>query len=76
MAKSPEEYAHLEWLGYVQPVGLVVSVPAMLQAQCYINKNIIEEHARFLALQRTLGPRPRYTVVSIDHRHQILGFQC
>ena len=48
MAKSPEEYAHLEWLGYVQPIGLVVSVPAMLQAQCYINKNIIEEHARFL----------------------------
>lgn len=48
MAKSPEEYAHLEWLGYVQPVGLAVSVPAMLEAQCYINKNIIGEHARFL----------------------------
>jgi len=48
MAKSPEEYAHLEWLGYVQPVGLVVSVPAMLEAQCYINKNIIDEHKRFL----------------------------
>lgn len=48
MAKSPEEYAHLEWLGYVQPVGLIVSVPAMLEAQCYINKNIIGEHARFL----------------------------
>ena len=48
MAKSPEEYAHLEWLGYVQPIGLVVSVPAMLQAQCYVNKNILGEHARFL----------------------------
>ena len=48
MAKSPEEYAHLEWLGYVQPIGLIVSVPAMLEAQCYINKNIIGEHARFL----------------------------
>ena len=48
MAKTPEEYAHLEWLGYVQPVGLVVSVPALLEAQCYINKNIIGEHARFL----------------------------
>lgn len=52
MAKSPEEYAHLEWLGYVQPVGLVVSVPAMLQAQCYVNKNIIGEHARFLSCLR------------------------
>lgn len=48
MPKSPEEYAHLEWLGYVQPVGLAVSVPAMLEAQCYINKNITGEHARFL----------------------------
>ena len=49
MAKSPEEYAHLEWLGYIQPVGLVVSIPAMLEAQCYVNKNIMDEHARFLS---------------------------
>lgn len=48
MAKAPEELAHLEWLGYVQPVGLVVSVPALLEAQCYINKNISGEHKRFL----------------------------
>ena len=48
MAKSPEEYAHLEWLSCVQPIGLIVSVPAMLEAQCYINQNIIGEHARFL----------------------------
>jgi hypothetical protein len=49
MAKSPEELAHQEWLGYVQPVGLVVSIPAMLEAQCYVNKNIMAEHARFLS---------------------------
>ena len=49
MAKSPEELAHQEWLGYVQPVGLVVSVPAMLEAQCYVNKNIMGQHARFLS---------------------------
>jgi hypothetical protein len=48
MAKSPEELAHIEWLGYVQPVGLVVSIPAMLEAQCYVNKNIMAENARFL----------------------------
>jgi hypothetical protein len=48
MPKSPEELAHIEWLGYVQPVGLVVSIPAMLEAQCYANKNIMAEHARFL----------------------------
>lgn len=48
MAKAPEELAHLEWLGYVQPVGLVVSVPALLEAQCYVNKNISGEHKSFL----------------------------
>ncbi|KAA1258074.1 hypothetical protein LF1_05890 [Rubripirellula obstinata] len=48
MAKTPEELAHIEWLGYVQPIGLVVSIPAMLEAQCYVNKNIMGEHARFL----------------------------
>lgn len=49
MAKSPEELAHQEWIGYVQPVGLIVSIPAMLEAQCYVNKNIMAEHARFLS---------------------------
>ncbi|TWT80494.1 hypothetical protein CA13_19130 [Planctomycetes bacterium CA13] len=48
MPKSPEEFAHIEWLGYVQPIGLVVSIPAMLEAQCYVNKNIMGQHARFL----------------------------
>jgi hypothetical protein len=48
MSKSPEECAHIEWLGYVQPVGLVVSVPALLEAQCYINQNVMGRHAQFL----------------------------
>src|SRR5713226_9762773 len=48
MAKDPELRAHQEWLGYVQPVGLVVSPPALLSAQAHINKNIIPDHARFL----------------------------
>ena len=48
MAKTSEEYAHLEWLGYVQPVGLVVSIPAMLQVQCQVNRNIMGQHAQFL----------------------------
>ncbi|MFO0180273.1 MAG: class I SAM-dependent DNA methyltransferase, partial [bacterium] len=48
MAKSTEELAHLEWLGYVQPVGLVVSIPALLEAQCHVNRNIMGLHGRFL----------------------------
>lgn len=49
MAKDPEQLAHLEWLGYVQPSGLVVSIPALLAAQAQVNRNIIVDHQRFLA---------------------------
>lgn len=49
MAKDPELRSHQEWLGYIQPVGLVVSPPALLAAQAYLNKNIIPEHNRFIA---------------------------
>lgn len=49
MARDPETQAHLEWLGYVQPVGLVVSIPALNAAQAYINRNVVPDHQRFLA---------------------------
>ncbi|MFH1118033.1 MAG: hypothetical protein V1792_29275, partial [Pseudomonadota bacterium] len=49
MPKDPEEIAHLEWLGYVQPVGLVVSIPALLAAQAHVNRNISPEHREFLS---------------------------
>lgn len=49
MARDPELTAHLEWLGYIQPVGLVVSAPALLQAQAHVNSNVIPQHQRFLA---------------------------
>ena len=45
---TPELIAHQEWLGYLQPVGLVVSPPALAAAGAYPNKNIIPDHARFL----------------------------
>src|SRR5271156_4105383 len=49
MAKDLETSAHQEWLGYVQPVGLVVSIPALLAAQAVINRSIAPDHQRFLA---------------------------
>src|SRR5829696_7837735 len=48
MARDPELLAHQQWLGYLQPVGLVVSPPALLQAQAHVNVNIVAEHSRFL----------------------------
>jgi hypothetical protein len=49
MARDPEILAHLEWLGYVQPVGLVVSVPALLAAQAHVGRASPTDHQRFLA---------------------------
>jgi hypothetical protein len=48
MAKDPELLAHQQWLGYVQPVGLVVSPPALLQAQAHVDANVLPEHQKFL----------------------------
>lgn len=49
MAKDPAILAHQEWLGYVQPSGLVVSIPALLEANARINRNFAPDHSRFLA---------------------------
>jgi hypothetical protein len=40
MAKDPELLAHQQWLGYLQPVGLVVSPPALLQAQAQAQAHV------------------------------------
>jgi hypothetical protein len=50
MSKDPELLTHLEWLGYLQPVGLVVSPPALVSAQAFPAKNIIPAHSRFLEI--------------------------
>lgn len=49
MARDPEVQAHQEWIGYVQPVGLVVSIPALLGAGAYINRNFGPLHRQFLS---------------------------
>lgn len=54
MAKNPIIEAHLEWLGYVQPVGLVVSPHALQRAQAILNTTIsnldsnVAKHADFV----------------------------
>jgi hypothetical protein len=53
MARDPKDESirkHREWLGYLQPVGLVVSAPALADADCHVNDDIATEYQRFLAV--------------------------
>src|SRR5882724_7095508 len=59
MAKSPEQLAHEQWLGYIQSQGLVVSIPALLEARAHINQNFLPRHRAlldFLAKDRAGQP--------------------
>ncbi|MDV3000172.1 MAG: hypothetical protein N5P05_001778 [Chroococcopsis gigantea SAG 12.99] len=50
MSNDPELYQHKEWLGLLQPVGLVVSPVALIKAGVVLNRS------RAVELQQRLGP--------------------
>ena len=50
MANDPELIKHKEWLGFLQPVGLVVSPPALMAAQAVINRNVVDLQQRLLGV--------------------------
>ena len=43
---DPNVLSHLEWLGFVQPTGLVVSAPALVRAGAVLNRRDVEGQAR------------------------------
>lgn len=49
---DPALYDHRRWLGFIQPIGLVVSPPALVAAQAILNLNIAAEHRAFLTWVR------------------------
>ena len=49
MPRDPAILAHQEWLGYVQPTGLVVSIPSLIEASAFLNRNYGPEHQRLLS---------------------------
>jgi|SRR5713226_2553841 len=77
MARDPETQAHQEWLGYVQPVGLVVSIPALVSAQAYVNRNIIPDHQRLLScLPRDKSEEPIPEIRDFaEFVHTVLGWR-
>ena len=57
-APAPDTRAHLEWLGFIQPNGLVVSAPALVKAGAVLNRRDAEGQSRLAAClrERTLDP--------------------
>src|SRR3990172_5603807 len=50
MAADPELRAHQEWLGFLQPVGLVVSAPALAAKGAFVDRNIVPAQQRLVTL--------------------------
>ena len=57
-APDPDTRAHLEWLGFIQPNGLVVSAPALVKAGAILNRQDAEGQALLAGCieERTLSP--------------------
>ena len=57
-APDPNTRAHLEWLGFIQPNGLVVSAPALVKAGAILNRQDAEGQGRLTGCvdQRAVVP--------------------
>ena len=57
-AQDPNTRAHLEWLGFIQPNGLVVSAPALIKAGAILNRQDAEGQGRLAGCvdQRAIFP--------------------
>ena len=55
---DPAIQAHLEWIGYVQPIGLVVSAPALVRAGAILDRRdtVGQQLLRACAADRTFDP--------------------
>ena len=71
MAKDPELLAHLEWLGFLQPVGLVVSPFALVNAQAHVDRNVFDLQQRFLKHVQNTQPAgaedPVPAIIDLSH---------
>jgi len=54
---DPQVLAHLEWLGFVQPKGLVVSAPALVRAGAILDRRDVEGQ-RLLRASVGIAPSP------------------
>jgi len=56
---DPEILAHLEWLGFVRPTGLVVSAPALVRAGAILDRRDTDGQRllRALVVDRAFDPK-------------------
>src|ERR1700690_3882049 len=56
---APEALAHLEWMGFVRPTGLVVSAPALVRAGAILDRRDAEGQMllRACAKERIFDPK-------------------
>src|SRR5262245_61812779 len=58
MAKDPQIELHKQWLGFLQPQGLVVAPAALVDCQAYLSQNVVVEQQRLLTLLTTKPVSP------------------
>jgi hypothetical protein len=78
MPRDPQLDAHREWLGFVQPEGLVVSPAALVNAQAWLDRNVVDEQARLRALFPQKDDEPAEPIVP-DVRtllREVLGWRA
>jgi hypothetical protein len=80
MVKDREIQAHKEWLGFLQPVGLVVSPTALDNLQVSVNRNVVELQQRLIAIveRHSCDDNSKNTSVISDFptfTQEILGWQ-
>ncbi len=76
MASDSEARAladHQQWLGYVQPVGLLVSPTALLDCQAYVDRNIGPQQRALLGCLK--GEPPGYVEDFVGFAQSVLGWK-
>lgn len=67
---------HRDWIGLLQPVGLVVSPPALVAAQAFPDKNIAKEQQALLALLADEKGEPKKPVDFATLATTVLGWKA
>jgi N-6 DNA Methylase len=73
---DPEVLAHLEWLGFVQPTGLVVSAPALVRAGAILDRRDVAGQALLRDALDANAPEDEPSIADFElFARDVLGWQ-